>query len=88
MKSIIKFLSEARTELLKVSWPTRKVALNLTLTVIGVSLAFAVYIAGVDFVLTEGIKWISVQSGQQTSTGTPVTAPPINIGDIETTPVN
>ncbi|MEZ4210205.1 MAG: preprotein translocase subunit SecE [Patescibacteria group bacterium] len=95
-KGIIKFISEARTELIKVTWPTRQQAINLTLTVLGVSLIFALYIAGVDFILTESVKWISglgVQNQIQVpSTQIPVNGdiPEINLGDVnvETTPAN
>jgi len=94
MKSIIKFLSEARTELLKVSWPTRNVALSLTVTVLVVSVAFAFYIAAVDYGMTQGIKWITTHShkGQASSGSNNIQATtsdgqPVNIGDIKTEPV-
>ena len=88
MKAILKFLQEARTELIKVSWPSRRTAINLTLTVIVITLISSVFIGGVDYILTQGVKQItkfSVSSGPRTQ----ITAPSINIGDIEveTTPV-
>lgn len=81
LKSIIKFISESRTELVKVTWPTREQAVNLTLTVLGVSLLFALYIAGVDYLLTEGVKWISERGADNTVQAPPVT-PDFNLDDI------
>ncbi len=81
MKPIIKFISEARTELMKVNWPTRQTAVNLTLTVIGVSLAFSLYIAGVDLLLTEGVKWVTDQGADEANS--PIQVPPININDLD-----
>jgi len=77
MKAIIKFIQEARTELAKVSWPDRKTVINLTLTVIGVSLVFAVFIASVDYVFTEGIKLLTNFAPATSSSG--ITAEPIDL---------
>lgn len=82
MKAIAKFFAEARTELTKVTWPSRAQAIQMTLTVLGVSLIFALYITGADLLITEGVKWITTQSQGTQTTPTPN----INIGDIETTP--
>jgi len=64
MKAIIKFFHEARVELAKVTWPTRQSAINLTLIVVGVSVAFMLYVAVVDYGLTSGIKWLTTYSQQ------------------------
>ena len=96
MKPAIKFISEARNELMKVNWPTRQAAVNLTLTVLGVSLAFALYITGVDLLLTEGVKWVtSISQGEdepiKVPTGTVnIGGQSVNIGDldVETQPAN
>jgi preprotein translocase SecE subunit len=81
MNKIIKFINEARTELQKVSWPTPITAMRMTFVVIGVSLVFALYIAGVDYLLVEGIKQVTRLAGQTTSTPTPTPG----IQDIEAT---
>lgn len=49
----IKFLSEVKEELKKVVWPTRKVALRLTFSVIIISAVVGFFLGGVDFVLTK-----------------------------------
>lgn len=46
------FLKEVRTELKKVNWPTRQETIKYTLIVIGVSLAVAVFLGGLDFIFT------------------------------------
>ena len=49
---IITFLKEVKVELKKVNWPTRKQTIKYTLIVIGVSLAVAVFLGGLDFLFT------------------------------------
>ncbi len=85
MKSIIKFFSEVRTELMKVTWPSRAAAISMTLTVLGVSVVFALYISGADLVITQGIRWITLHSQQKS--GSTVTSSPIDLSDIQATPV-
>lgn len=43
------YLKGARAELKKVIWPNRQATIRLTLIVIGVSLAVAVFLGGLDF---------------------------------------
>jgi len=90
MKAIPKFLHEAKVELTKVTWPTRQTAINLTLTVIGISVLFMLYITVVDYGLTAGIKWVTQQAAliqqNQSTTSNPnkVTIPS---SDIQVTPI-
>ncbi|MFZ5981974.1 MAG: preprotein translocase subunit SecE [Patescibacteria group bacterium] len=49
MNKIANFLKEAKTELRKVNWPTRKQATSYTLAVIGISVAVAVFLGGLDY---------------------------------------
>ncbi len=46
------FLKEVKVELKKVNWPTRQETINYTLIVIGVSLAVAIFLGGLDFIFT------------------------------------
>ena len=46
---IISFLKEAKTELTKVNWPTREKTINYTLIVIGISIAVALFLGGLDY---------------------------------------
>jgi preprotein translocase subunit SecE len=47
------FFREAKTELTKVSWPTRKEAMRLTGIVIAVSVGVGLYIGALDFIFTK-----------------------------------
>jgi len=46
--AIIKFLKEVRQELKKVTWPSREDTVKHTLTVIGISVAVALFLGGLD----------------------------------------
>jgi preprotein translocase subunit SecE len=52
------FLSEARFELRKVVWPTRQEALRQTWVVIVVVVLIALLLAGFDFFIQGGVKWL------------------------------
>lgn len=54
----LQFLKEVRTELLKVTWPSRTDIIRLTGVVIGVSLAVGIYLGGLDFVFTRLVQLI------------------------------
>jgi preprotein translocase subunit SecE len=50
MNKIVTFIQEAKEELLKVNWPTKKQTINYTLLVVAVSLAVAGFLGGLDSV--------------------------------------
>ena len=50
MNKIVRFFQEAKEELLKVNWPSKKQTINYTLLVIAVSLAVAGFLGGLDSV--------------------------------------
>jgi len=50
MDKLINYLKEAVAEMKKVTWPTKKETYNYTLLVIGVSLAMAVFLGGLDYI--------------------------------------
>ena len=47
------YIKESRAELRKVVWPTKKQTKNHTLMVIGISLAVAVFLGAIDFLLNK-----------------------------------
>jgi len=49
---ITTFLKEARLEMKKVNWPSRQETIRKTLVVIGISVAIAIFLGAIDFVLT------------------------------------
>ena len=52
------YFIDTRGELRKVTWPTRKQATNLTLFVLAVTVAMALFLGGVDWVFANLIKLI------------------------------
>jgi preprotein translocase subunit SecE len=56
MDKIIQFFQEAKAELLKVNWPSRKQTLKYTVLVIAVSIAVAGFLGGLDWVFGYVLK--------------------------------
>ena len=54
----IEFFKEAKIELSKVVWPTRKETIRLTSVVIGVSVAVGLFLGSLDFIFTQTISFI------------------------------
>ncbi|MDO9230866.1 MAG: preprotein translocase subunit SecE [bacterium] len=49
MNKILEFLKDAKVELTKVNWPTRKKTINYTIIVVGISLSVAIFLGGLDY---------------------------------------
>ena len=49
---IVAFLKEVKLEMKKVNWPTRDETIKYTLLVIGISVATAIFLGGIDFSFT------------------------------------
>ncbi len=58
---LTKFLKEAKAELKKVVWPTRKQAINLTLIVIVVTLIVAAFIGALDYLFNKLMELFVIQ---------------------------
>jgi preprotein translocase subunit SecE len=56
MNKITTFLKEARAELMKVNWPSKKQTINYTLAVIGISIAVAIFLGGLDYIFSYILK--------------------------------
>ncbi len=56
MNKLITFIKEAKEELLKVNWPSKKQTLNYTLIVIGISLAVAAFLGSLDYIFSYLLK--------------------------------
>lgn len=52
MSKVISFLVEARVELSRVNWPTRKQITLYTLLVIGISLVVSLFLGSLDFLFS------------------------------------
>ena len=53
---IVQFVKEAKIELKKVKWPTRKELIDSTKVVLATSLLLAAFIGGIDFLLSQLIS--------------------------------
>jgi preprotein translocase subunit SecE len=51
--AVVRYLRDTRLELTKVSWPTRREALNLTIIVLAVTTGMAIFLGSLDFVFTK-----------------------------------
>jgi preprotein translocase subunit SecE len=58
MKKFFKYFIESKNELLKVVWPDKKTTLNMTLSVIVISVVVALFLGAVDYVLLKGLTFI------------------------------
>lgn len=58
VKKPINYLIESKNELLKVVWPDKKTTLNMTITVIIISVIVALFLGVVDYVLLKGLSFI------------------------------
>ncbi len=58
MKGIIKFIKEAKEEIKKVTWPTKKETFKYAVIVITSSFAVAVFLGGVDIIVTSILQRI------------------------------
>ncbi|NTW27017.1 MAG: preprotein translocase subunit SecE [Candidatus Moranbacteria bacterium] len=56
MNKVIQFFLEAKAEMLKVNWPTRKQTANYTLLVVAVSIVVAGFLGGLDWVFSYILK--------------------------------
>jgi len=50
---VINFLKSSVQEVKKVTWPTRKQLINLTISVIGASLSVGIFVSVFDYVFKE-----------------------------------
>lgn len=55
---IKEYFKDTRGELRKVSWPTRKQAINLTLIVLAVTVVMAAFLGALDFMFAQLIRLI------------------------------
>jgi len=54
--NIFKFINEVRTEITKVTWPTRADTIRLTIIVLAISVGVGLYLGGLDMIFTQMLK--------------------------------
>ena len=57
--ALMRYLRESRIELKKVTWPSREQTVNLTIVVLVVCIALALFLGGLDYVFASFVKWIA-----------------------------
>lgn len=58
MKKLLEFIAEAKAELKKVAWPSRKELFDSTRVVIAASVFLAVFIGAADYLFSSLVKMI------------------------------
>ncbi|MBT7553504.1 preprotein translocase subunit SecE [bacterium] len=53
MKKLFNYLKKSREELGKVSWPSRQTTINHTGIVLAISVAVAIFLGGIDYILNK-----------------------------------
>ncbi|RJQ33633.1 preprotein translocase subunit SecE [Candidatus Parcubacteria bacterium] len=56
MNKLVNYLKGSREELAKVTWPNKETTINHTLMVIGISVAVAVFLGAIDYVLNKVLE--------------------------------
>ena len=56
--AVVRYFQETRAELRKVTWPTREEARNLTLIIVAVTIAMAVFLGLFDYLFQETVSGI------------------------------
>jgi len=72
------YVRESFQELTKVTWPTKNQAVRLTAIVLGFCLAFAIFLAGVDYAASTGyteVLKLSISSRGAISESAPISVP-------------
>lgn len=57
LESIKNYFKEVKVEMGKVDWPTKKITINYTWVVIGVSLAVAIFLGALDYFFGLGLNF-------------------------------
>ena len=62
-EAVARGLRDTRSELRKVTWPSRETTTNLTLLVIGLAVVLGVVLGGADLLFSEAYLWLSNNFG-------------------------
>jgi preprotein translocase subunit SecE len=56
MNKLVNYIKASIVEMKKVTWPTKKETYHYTLLVIGISLAIAAFLGGLDYIFSFGLE--------------------------------
>ncbi len=62
-QGLANLVRELRSEVRKVIWPSRKVVMNLTGVVVGLSAALGAFLGGIDFIFQEFFRFLLRATG-------------------------
>ena len=60
MSTFINYLKKSKEELAKVTWPSRQTTVNHTIMVIAISIAVALFLGGIDFILNKILELVII----------------------------
>jgi preprotein translocase subunit SecE len=58
IKWLASYVNEAKEEMKKVTWPSRKETMKYSVIVIVLSLLIAGFFGGLDWILNQGLEWL------------------------------
>ena len=61
MFKITEYINLSIQEMKKVTWPTKKETYNYTLLVIGISIAVALFLGGLDYIFTVSLEKVIIK---------------------------
>jgi preprotein translocase subunit SecE len=61
MKKTIEYIKEVIAEAKHVTWPTRKQTILFTVAVLVVSILVSYYIGLLDYLFSQGLKWLLIR---------------------------
>jgi len=56
IKKLVNYIKASISEMKKVTWPSKKETIDYTVLVVGVSLAVAAFLGGLDFIFQKGLE--------------------------------
>jgi preprotein translocase subunit SecE len=69
---LVRYIRDSYAEMKKVTWPTRKETIKITIVVIIISLSVAAFLGLLDYIFSLGIKEIITMKGAPTTIEAPL----------------
>jgi len=55
---LFRYVKESRSEMMKVTWPSKQETIKYSIITIVLSLAIAAFFGGLDWLLNKGLEWL------------------------------
>ncbi len=59
---LFRYLKESTEELRKVTWPSKQETLKYSIVVIGLCVILALFLGGLDILLSQGVEWLILKT--------------------------